>query len=85
MAKHQESRSASLGKMTVVVFQLEGNDATLQQGILSIKEALSKALPQGTRQVISRVPQVLSESDSSKSHYITEDPDQDELVAFIKY
>jgi hypothetical protein len=44
MAKHKLN-SNSPSKMTVMVFQLEGDDATLQEGFKTISTALSRVLP----------------------------------------
>lgn len=41
----------SHGKMTVMVFNLEGDDATLQDGLRTISNALSRFMPPGPRQM----------------------------------
>ncbi len=45
MAKKQEPQPASPGKMTIMLIQLEGSDATLQQGIRTFQEAMGRAMP----------------------------------------
>lgn len=46
MAKHKDNQPSTPGKLTIMVVQLEGNDATLQEGIRTFKEAMGRAMPQ---------------------------------------
>src|SRR5262245_53242458 len=48
MAKSKNTNGNS-GKMTVMVFQLEGDDATLQDGLRTIATAVSRIVPSGHR------------------------------------
>jgi len=48
MVKHRDTQPFSPGKMTIMLIQLEGNDATLQEGIRTFKEAMGRAVPQIT-------------------------------------
>lgn len=45
MARQKDNSSPSTGKMTIMMVQLEGSDATLQEGIRTFKEALSRTMP----------------------------------------
>lgn len=54
MAKREEARPAK-SKMTVMVFQLEGNDDTIQEGLRKISQAVENTFqgPKGYRQLTS--------------------------------
>ncbi len=45
MAKRKSNDGTSTSKMTVMVFQLEGDDATLQEGFRTISNAISRVMP----------------------------------------
>src|SRR5689334_1037717 len=48
MAKHKEPQPSSTpGKMLVMMIRLEGDSTTIQEGIRTFKEAISRAMPQG--------------------------------------
>lgn len=55
MAKRKPHDDSSSSKMTVMFFQLEGSDATLQEGFRTITSALSQALPQSQSAIPGRI------------------------------
>jgi hypothetical protein len=64
MAK-ENNRPNSRGKMTVMMFQLEGDDHTLQQGLNTISEAINKMVP--LRTVPSIAPPPVKHSNGTPS------------------
>ncbi|WP_010586685.1 hypothetical protein [Schlesneria paludicola] len=80
MAK-QKPQFTSQSKMTVMVFQFEGDDATLQEGLKTVSAALSRALPSPQRPIANiaqttTLPRNDDESVSDEAEYseVVEEP-----------
>jgi hypothetical protein len=77
MAKSKNANGTP-GKMTVMLFQLEGDNATLQDGLRTITAAVSRVIPAGGRaalqSAVAGLPAPASESET------TGDDDVPELV-----
>lgn len=69
MAKKDEPRSTGKSKMTVMIFQLEGSDDTLQEGLRKISEAAEKIIRPTSRVA----PAILGPSDVVSHRIADED------------